>query len=229
MIIGGLQKVSLIDYPGKVSAVVFTRGCNFRCRYCHNPALVLPERYCTPIPEEQVVGFLESRRKLLDGVVITGGEPTIHADLPDFMGTIKRMGYLVKLDTSGVSPDILEGIIKKGLVDYIAMDIKAPLEKYGTVTATSVDTGKVRRSISLIMGSGMDYEFRTTVTSALTSSGDIASMAKSLSGARRYVLQRFVKSETLDPAFAAGDAYSDEEFESMAKSARAYVKACTIR
>ncbi|MGA2800499.1 MAG: anaerobic ribonucleoside-triphosphate reductase activating protein [Candidatus Micrarchaeaceae archaeon] len=229
MIIGGLQKVSLIDYPGRVSAVVFTRGCNFRCRYCHNPALVLPERYCTPIPEGHVMSFLESRRKLLDGVVITGGEPTIQAGLPEFMRTVKGMGYLVKLDTSGVSPDVLEPIIKKGLVDYIAMDIKAPLEKYSTVTATNVDMEKLRRSISLIKGGGIDYEFRTTVASSLTSADDIASMAKSLSGAKRYILQRFVKSETLDPTFAAGDAYSDEEFEGMMRSARMYVDSCTIR
>jgi len=229
MLIGGLQKVSLIDFPGRVAAIVFTSGCNFRCRYCHNPALVLPDRYCQPIPEEDVIGFLESRRKVLDGVVITGGEPTIQNGLPEFMGKIKRMGYLIKLDTSGVSPDVLGSAIKKGLVDYIAMDIKAPFEKYSTVTGTNVDMEKVRRSISIIKESGIDYEFRTTVASSLTSPEDLVSIAKSIAGAKRYVLQRFVKSETLDKTFEAGDAYSDEEFEKVMRSVRAYVNTCTIR
>ena len=176
-----------------------------------------------------MIGFLESRRNVLDGVVITGGEPTIQRDLPEFMERIKGMGYLAKLDTSGVSPDVLELIIKKGLVDYIAMDIKAPFEKYGAVTRTNVDIEKVRRSIAIITGSGLDYEFRTTIASSLTSPEDITDIARSIAGSKRYALQRFVKSETLENAFDAGEGYSDEEFERLKESVRAYVGACTIR
>ncbi len=229
MLIGGLQKVSLIDFPGRVAAIVFTRGCNFRCRYCHNPELVLPERYCTPISEEYVLDFLQSRRELLDGVVITGGEPTIQNDLIEFIGKIKAMSFLVKLDTSGISPDVLELIIKKGLVDYIAMDIKAPLEKYATVTNTNADIEKIRRSISIIKTSGVDYEFRTTMARSLTSPDDIIGIAKSISGSKKYVLQRFAKSDTLDAAFVPGDAYGNAELEKLKDALKEYVTACTIR
>ncbi|OQX50761.1 MAG: anaerobic ribonucleoside-triphosphate reductase activating protein [Candidatus Cloacimonas sp. 4484_209] len=133
MKIGGFQKVSLIDYPGKICAIVFTRGCNFRCPYCHNPELVLPENYSPLIPEEEIFSFLEKRRGKLDAVEITGGEPTLQEDLTEFIRKIKEMGFLVKLDTNGSFPSVLEKVIYSGLVDYIAMDVKAPLEKYRQV------------------------------------------------------------------------------------------------
>jgi pyruvate formate lyase activating enzyme len=134
MKIGGLQKFSLLDYPGKISAVVFTQGCNFRCPYCHNPELVDPERFQECIPEDEIFAFLETRRGKLEAVTVTGGEPTIQNGLSSFVRRIKDMGFMVKLDTNGSRPEVLEELIRHKLIDYIAMDIKAPLEKYEAVT-----------------------------------------------------------------------------------------------
>lgn len=134
MQIGGLQKFSLLDYPGKISAVVFTQGCNFRCPYCHNPELVDPARYQECLPEEEIFSFLETRRGKLEAVTVTGGEPTLQKSLAPFLRRIKDMGFLVKLDTNGSRPDVLEELLRQKLIDYIAMDIKAPLEKYEAVT-----------------------------------------------------------------------------------------------
>lgn len=229
MIIGGLQKASLIDYPGRVSAVVFTRGCNLRCRYCQNPELVLPEKYCAPISDGYVINFLESRRGKLDGVVITGGEPTIQNGLLQFMKKIKAMGYQIKFDTSGISPRFLELVIKSALVDYIAMDVKAPFEKYEKVVGVQVDIERMKQSIKIIKSCAVDYEFRTTVAKSLTSKEDLVAIAQSITGAKRYVLQKFRKSENLDQEMAENDTYSDVEFEMIAKTLGNYVGCVSIR
>jgi len=139
MIIGGLQRFSLIDYPGKISAILFTRGCNFRCPYCHNPELVDPQRYAEPWQEEEYWAFLQSRTQKLDAVVVTGGEPTLQEDLEPFLEKIRKMGFLIKLDTNGSNPDVLKDLLSANLVDYIAMDIKAPLEKYSEVAKVPID------------------------------------------------------------------------------------------
>jgi pyruvate formate lyase activating enzyme len=229
VIIGGIQKVSLIDYPGKISAIIFTRGCTFRCPYCHNSQLVLPNLFQDPIPEEEVIDFLQSRRKFLDAVVITGGEPTLQKDLLQFMKRIKDMGYLVKLDSSGIFPDVLERAIKEKLVDYMAMDIKAPFEKYALVVGANPDMKNIRRSVDIIMHSGIDYEFRTTVVKSQLSKGDIAEIARSISGSKRYFLQKFVNSNTLDQSFGAEETYTDKEFECMSEVIRDYVSSCSVR
>jgi pyruvate formate lyase activating enzyme len=169
--IGGLLRCSLIDYPGMIAAVIFTRGCNFRCPYCHNPGLVRtddPDRACPErdrrAPDaESVLAFLERRRNRLDGVVLSGGEPTLQEDLIEFARAVKELGFAVKLDTNGSRPDVLENLLKKRLVDCVAMDVKAPPEKYELCAGTRVDIGAVRRSISLIAASGVEYCFRTTV------------------------------------------------------------------
>jgi pyruvate formate lyase activating enzyme len=189
MKIGGMQRVSLIDYPGKIGAIVFTQGCNFRCTYCHNPQLVDPERYGPITPEEEVLSFLDKRKGKLEAVTVTGGEPTLHPDLEKLLEELKKRGFLVKLDTNGANPDILEKMIRKRLVDYLAMDIKGPLKKYQQIAAVEVDTSKIKRSIKLIMASGIKYEFRTTVARSHLDLQDLISIAKLIKEARLYVLQ----------------------------------------
>ncbi|KQC11643.1 MAG: anaerobic ribonucleoside-triphosphate reductase activating protein [Candidatus Cloacimonas sp. SDB] len=201
MKIGALQKFSMIDYEGKLSAIVFTQGCNFRCPYCHNPELVKPEKYQTPVPMEIVFSFLENRIGLLDAVVITGGEPTLHRDLHVFIKRIKDLGFLVKLDTNGTNPDVLEHLVKNDLVDYLAMDIKAPLSKYSQVTRCAVDISKISRSIELIKTSGVEHEFRSTLVKNLLTEDEILDIGNLLGKKTRYFLQNFVPAKTVNEKF----------------------------
>ncbi|MEI7671637.1 MAG: anaerobic ribonucleoside-triphosphate reductase activating protein, partial [Deltaproteobacteria bacterium] len=173
MKIGGLQKFSLIDYPGRISAIVFTQGCNFRCPYCHNPELVDPEQYGPLILEEEVLSFLEKRRGKLEAVTVTGGEPTLQADLEEFLQQIKAMGYLAKVDTNGSNPEMLERLIRGQLVDYLALDVKGPLRKYGQIVNARVETAMIRRSIELITASEIQHEFRTTVVRSQLDKDDL--------------------------------------------------------
>lgn len=218
MRIGGLQKFSLIDYPKKVAAVIFTQGCNFRCPFCHNPDLVLPEQYNNPISEEEVLAFLEKRKGQLTGVVITGGEPTIHKDLGDFLRKIKSLGYAIKLDTNGSDPESLEALVDGGLVDYIAMDIKTSLPRYSEACGVDVDIQNIKKSISFIINSGVDYHFRTTLVSKYISSKDLEEISKTLSDAqaRQYVIQKLdTKPRLLDETLKDGRVYSEEEFKAL--------------
>jgi pyruvate formate lyase activating enzyme len=189
MRIGGLQRFSLIDYPSAVSCVVFTRGCNFRCGYCHNPKLVYPELFEKEIAVSEVMDFLEERKNRLDGVVISGGEPTIHHDLPEFMLNIKAMGYKVKLDTNGSNPAMIKKIANARLADFFAMDIKAPFSKYSRVAGVSVDTDAIRRTISIINESGIPCRFRTTYDTSIISQEDIAEIKGLLSPSADFVVQ----------------------------------------
>ncbi len=229
MIIGGLQKFSLIDYPGKTSAIIFTLGCNFRCRYCHNPELIIPEKYALEIPLSEIYNFLESRRGKLDAVCITGGEPTQHADLPEMIEKIKAMGFLVKLDSNGSNPEMLKNLIDKNLVDYIAMDIKAPLEDYSKITGRKVPVEKLKESIGLIMKSGIGYEFRTTAVKFLTSEDDLEKIARTITGAKNYYLQKFILAKSCDSALAGKSQYQDGELAAIAKKLEKYVKNCRAR
>ena len=190
MLIYGLEKNSLIDYPGKIACVIFLAGCNFRCQFCHNPELVLPELIAKQpsLSETKFFDFLKNRQRLLDGVVITGGEPTIHNNLPIFIEKIKKLGFLVKLDTNGTNPAILESLIKERLIDYIAMDIKAPcvagsnpatqISKYEKIAGTKVDVESISKSIDIIKNSGLNHEFRTTVVPAFHAKEDIIAIAE---------------------------------------------------
>lgn len=164
MQIGGLQKCSLIDYPGKISAVVFAIGCNMRCAYCHNPELVYKEQYPTPIPEEEVLNFLKTRINKLQAVVISGGEPTLQPDLSEFAKKVKNLGYLVKLDTNGTSPGIIKKLIDGKLIDLVAMDIKAPLNAYNEICGVNADIKAVETSINLLKTGIINYYFRTTIS-----------------------------------------------------------------
>ena len=229
MIIGGLQKFSLIDYPGKTCAIVFTRGCGFRCVYCHNPELVIPKKYAREIPLSKIYDFLKNRRGKLDAVSITGGEPTLHSDLIEVIEKIKNMGFLVKLDSNGSNPNILKAVIDKKIVDYIAMDVKAPLDDYSKIMGWAIPVKKLKESIELIMNSGIDYEFRTTIVKSLTSKNDLRKIAREISGAKKYYLQKFIPTKLDDSSLIAESSYSDKELRELALELMNYVKYCGIR
>jgi len=190
MQIGGFHRTSLIDYPGMISAVVFTQGCNFRCPYCHNPELVYPGQYQALIPEEEVFFFLKKRKPLLDGVVISGGEALLQGDLTTFLKRIKAIGYPVKLDTNGSLPDDLSAVIRGGLIDYVAMDIKAPFSKYAEVAGVQVETDAIRESIKVIIRSGVKYQFRTTKSDVLLDERDIDLIHEYTGRTSNYVVQQ---------------------------------------
>ena len=230
MIIGGFQRFSLIDYPDKICAIVFTQGCNFRCPYCHNPELVEMKRSENiAFKEDEILSFLDRRRGKLNAVTITGGEPLLQLDLNAFLSAIKRLGYLVKLDTNGSFPLRLERIIQSKFVDYVAMDIKTSLNKYNHVIKRKIDTRKILDSIRLIMDSGLDYEFRTTVVKALFEKDDFYRIGQLIKNARLYVLQKFVPSKTLDDTFLDMKSCTDEEFDCFKEIMEGFVQRCIVR
>ena len=228
MIFGGFEKCTLVDYPGKVACMVYTIGCNFRCPYCHNPELV-DETVEVTLSEATILDFLDTRRELLDGVVITGGEPTMHEKLPVFMRRIKDKGFLVKLDTNGTNPKMLQQVIDEGLVDYIAMDIKSPLETYSQTVARPVDVESIRESIRILLSSPVPYEFRTTVVKSLLSPEDLKRIGEAIRGAKNYYLQKFVPTKILNPQFKRKVTYTDEEFKEFRSMMSNYVETCNIR
>lgn len=227
MIIKGLQKLTLIDYPGKVACTIFTFGCNFRCPYCHNPELVVDDG-TPPIPEEAVFQFLNERRGFLDGVCITGGEPTLHDDLPKFIKKVKDLGYFVKLDTNGTNPEMLKQLIEEKLVDYIAMDIKAPLEKYESVVRVKTDIGRISESIRIVKAF-KEHEFRTTIVPDLISMEDIIMIAKEIENARRFFIQQFKPSKALDEKFLKKQSYLEDELKEILNEIKPLFKECGIR
>ncbi len=194
MKIVALHRSSFVDYPGRVAAVIFTLGCNLNCFYCHNRALVEGSADLVTIPPSKVLGYLRKRRGLLDAVVITGGEPTLQSGLADFIREVRCMDYRVKLDTSGTHPAVLTSLMSAGLLDYVAMDIKAPPEKYDSICGVAVDLNAIDQSIDLLMGGSIDYEFRTTVVPQLTKA-DILAIGRRIRGARLYILQQYRRPE----------------------------------
>lgn len=199
MNIASFQKFTMVDYPGHVAATVFTIGCNFRCSFCHNPELVLGT---ASLGGDEMLkdffGFLKVRKGKLDAICITGGEPTLQKDLLEFMTRVKKMGYLVKLDTNGMRPDIIKKALDKKIVDYIAMDIKNSLKNYEKTVCSKVDLDRIKLSVELIRNSGIDYDFRTTVVPGIHTEKDFQEIAQWIGGARRYFLQRFRDMKTLD-------------------------------
>jgi len=229
MKIGGLIKTSLIEYPGRISAVIFTQGCNFRCPYCHNPELVDPALFNTPIAESEIFDFLERRKKYLEAIVITGGEPCLQKDLIDFIRRVKDMGYLVKLETNGSLPEVISQITEKGIVDFISRDLKSPIDKYSIIAGVKVDISKIKESIDLIISSDIDSEFQTTVVKSMLEKEDFEKIGSLIEGAKIYTLQKFVPSKTLNPAFLDEKTYSDEELEEIRKIMERYVSKCMVR
>ncbi len=228
MLFGGLEKFTLIDYPGKIACMVYTIGCNFRCPYCHNPELV-DETTTVHLSERELYDFLDTRKGMLEGVVITGGEPTMHDDLLAVMQEIKARGFLVKLDTNGTNPRMLIQAIEQGLADYVAMDIKSPLGHYNRTVGSAVDTEAIRQSIDMLLSCQLEYEFRTTVVKGLLSPEDIFEIGREIKGAKRYYLQKFVSTKILNPQFRKKTTYSDDEFEAFRKELTHYVDYCSIR
>jgi len=226
--IGGFQKSSLIDYPEKISAIIFTQGCNFRCPYCHNPELILGTSNSF-MDESTVLNFLASRQGKLDGVVITGGEPTLHKSLPEFIKQIKDLDFLIKLDTNGSNPAMLQELLNKNLIDYVAMDIKAPIEKYVTIAGDKVNTENILKSIEILKKSGIEHEYRTTVVKSLLSPADFEGIGQTIQGADKYYLQRFVPTKILNESFLNETTYSDEEFKPIIKLLQKYIKTVELR
>jgi len=228
--IGGLQKVSMIDYPGRLSAVVFMSGCNFRCPYCHNPQLARGE-VVHPIAEEDVLTYLDARRDLLDGVVLSGGEPTLQAGLPDLCRAFKARGLAVKLDTNGSFPDRLQTLIRDGLIDYAAMDVKTDPDRYGASLCSPDLAAAVKASIALIMASGIPHEFRTTCFRPLVDADVMGRIAALIKGAKTYAIQKFCAKETLDPQAGSNrdHFFDDDELMHLKAIAEPMVDHCFLR
>ena len=227
MKIQGLQKMTLLDFPGKVACTVFLGGCDFRCPFCHNGEL-LDGSAPALLDDRELLRFLQGRRGLLDGVAITGGEPLLRKDLPDLLRAVRDLGFAVKVDTNGNHPTALEGLLREGLADYIAMDIKNSPEKYAlTVGLSSLDLAPIRRSVELLMNSSVPYEFRTTVVDELHSADDFEAMGQWISGARAYFLQPFTDRDSVP--FAGLHAPTKENLEKYASIAKVYVPYTSIR
>lgn len=231
MKIGGLQKTTLIDFPGRVAATIFLSGCNFRCPWCYSPELVLPEKIKKQpkISEKYFFSFLKKKKGLLEGIVICGGEPTINKDLISFIKEIKKMGYLIKLDTNGSNPKQLKELIDKKLIDYVAMDVKLPKDRYKEVFGTKIDIKDIEKSINILRKGKIDYEFRTTVVPNIHKKEDIIKIAKWIQGAKRYYLQDFRPEKTIDEKFEKIKSYSKEYFLEIQKAIAPFFKICQVR
>jgi len=231
--IKGFDRMSLVDWDGMVAITLYVSGCNFRCPYCHNAGLVLvPDQYET-IPVREVIDYVKEHNDFLDGAVITGGEPCFHRELPELAELLRSAGVRVKLDTNGSFPDMLESLIKRDLIDYVAMDVKAPLdfESYsrsaGVSDPRAVD--RVRDSVDLLLEGRIDYEFRTTVVPALHRATDLSRIAEQIRGARRFVIQNYVARDTLNPDFLEEPPYSSERLREFQEMAAGAVEECFIR
>ena len=225
MRIYGLQKLSLVDYPGKTAAVLFTGGCNFRCPFCHNFGLVQDPG--EPLDDGEVFGYLKKRTGLLDAVVITGGEPLIHPDIADLIEKVRALGYPVKLDTNGTFPARLAELLTRGLVDYVAMDIKNSREKYYLTAGCDVDLDSVNKSIMLLKSGTTDFEFRTTVVSQLHEEEDFVNIGEWIKGGEKYYLQRFKDSENVP--YGNLTAPSDSEMERFLSLIQRFVPNAALR
>jgi pyruvate formate lyase activating enzyme len=229
--IRGFIESSLIEWEGLISSVVILQGCNLRCPFCHSHNLISRDMPMEVVPLDQVLSFLGRRRGWVDGVVVSGGEPTVHPELPEFLAAFKSQGLAVKLDTNGTSPGMLSDVVDMGLVDYVAMDLKAPLdpERYSQATGGVVDFEGVTRSVELLLKGRVDYEFRTTVCPVFVRLEDLARMARSIRGARRYVLQQFVPETALNPALHSVTPYAKGQLMEAAGGLEGLVARCYVR
>jgi len=234
MIIAGLQKTTLIDYPRKIACVVFLAGCNFRCPWCYSSELVLPLKIVSQprISEKEFLDFLRGRQGLLEGVVICGGEPTINKDLPQFIEKIKNLGYSVKLDTNGSNPKMLKDLVRANLIDYVAMDIKASINNkiYENILGEGVKLADIQDSVNFLKSGNLDFEFRTTVVNTIHTKEDFSEIAKWIGGSDvKYYLQNFRAEKTIDPKFEKIEPFSKEFLEEIIKEIFPYFKDCQVR
>jgi pyruvate formate lyase activating enzyme len=230
MDIRGLQKVSLLDFPGGICSTIFVGGCNLRCRFCYNRDLVLNSGAIPVITSGEIFNFLKLKSSLLDGVCISGGEPTLQEGLLDFLLEIKKLGLKVKLDTNGTRPEVIGSLLEENVLDYIAMDIKGPLLKYSLIAGNNIDLSKLTETITLLKSSSIEQEFRTTVIPGLLKEEDISSIAQEIAGCHRYVLQQFSPRSTLiDPELLSFRPYPRKRVAEMARSCREYVETVQLR
>jgi len=229
--IGGLQKLTLIDFPGRIAATVFLIGCNLKCPWCYSSELVLPEKIKKQpkISEKEFLEFLKERKKLLEGLVLCGGEPSIDKKLPSLIEKIKKLGYLVKLDTNGSNPKMLKKLIKTKLIDYVAMDMKLPKERYPEIFGKRVKIEDIEESIKILKEGKVDYEFRTTVVPTVLNKEDILKIAKWIRGAKRYYLQNFRPEKTIDPEFEKIKPYPQEYLLEIQKAISPFFEVCQVR
>lgn len=228
MHISGIQKLTLLDYPGRLACTVFTDGCNFRCPFCHNASLVLPDREKQRIDETFVLDFLKKRQGILEGVAVTGGEPTLQADLEAFLEKVKALGYKIKLDTNGTRPEVLKRVIENGLVDRVAMDIKNAPECYAAAVGTEADMKNVESSKELLLCGTVEYEFRTTVVKGIHTKESLLSAARWISGAKEYYLQQFKDSG--DIILPKGlSAFDEVEMNALLQAVREIIPTAMLR
>lgn len=219
-----LLKNSFVNYPNQIAAVVFTAGCNFRCWYCHNANLISYQPNLETVSEEEVLNFLKKRKGLLDGLVVTGGEPTLHPDLEAFLGKVKTLGFLVKLDTNGSNPAVLQNLLSKKLLDFVAIDIKTSLAHYEALIGTKINTNNIKKSVKLLLHSNISYEFRTTFSPDVTLQ-DIESIGKLIKGAKQYAIQKY----NPQPNAKILGVHSLSDFQSALTIAKKYVKNSILR
>jgi pyruvate formate lyase activating enzyme len=225
---GGIQRFSSIDFPGNLAAVVFAMGCNFRCPFCHNPELVAGG--AGALPEEYVLQFLSARVRQLEGVVISGGEPTLQLDLSDFIEKVRALGFRIKLDTNGTRPDVLKSLIARKMLDFVAMDIKHVWSRYAyAVGLRSIAIEKIQQSVALLMASEVDYEFRTTVIRDFHDPQDIVALSEQIRGARRYAVQEFIPQKTLSKDFEQKLPFERKSLEALAPEISKNVEYFEIR
>ncbi len=226
----GFSKTSLLDWDGHVVATIYLQGCNWRCLYCHNPDLIPMEPVFDELEFEDIADYIRDNADFLDGIAISGGEPTIHPDLPILIAKIRDLGMKVKLDTNGSNPVMLEDLLGSGMLDYVAMDIKAPLnEKYHEIVRVNPDIEAVKRSILILMNSGVDHEFRTTVVPFLLEEKDIESIAAYIGGSKKYALHQFKNDSTLEKKMELVSPYPEEKIRAMAEIAKGYVRKVVVR
>lgn len=228
MHISGIQKLTLLDYPGKLACTIFTDGCNFRCPFCHNASLVLPDREKQRIDETFVLDFLKKRQGILEGVAVTGGEPTLQADLEAFLEKVKALGYKIKLDTNGTRPEVLKRVIENGLVDRVAMDIKDAPENYRIACGAAADISAIESSKELLLCGTVEYEFRTTVVKGIHTKESLLSAARWISGAKEYYLQQFKDSG--DIILPKGlSAFDEVEMNALLQAVREIIPTAMLR
>ena len=220
--IKGIEKFSSRDFPGHISSTVFLGGCTFRCPYCHNADLVLRPETIPSLAADYFLSYLDGRQGWLEGICFSGGEPLLHEDIEELIRVVRERNLLVKLDTNGSFPDRLEALLALGLVDWVAMDVKAPLERYRDVTRSAIDVEKIVRSADLLRTSGVRHTFRTTVVPGLVGKGDVIKIGEWLGGAEHYLIQQFVPQTTIDPAFLEVKPYGRLELEEIVAAAKPY-------
>ncbi|MDY6933219.1 MAG: anaerobic ribonucleoside-triphosphate reductase activating protein [Spirochaetota bacterium] len=229
MNIKGILKTSLIDYPGKICSVLFTGGCNLRCCYCHNPELAKDSKSLQIYKEEDVLCFLKKRRGLIDGVVLTGGEPTLQNKIDTFIESVKKIPLSIKVDTNGLRPEVIERLLSKNLIDYIAIDVKTSPEKYELVTSKRVDFSKIKATIQIVKESGLDFELRTTCVPDLVTIDDFKIIKREIGSVNKYYLQQFTNRKTLDSSLQEYKPYPSSIIYEFKRIVHSFAQICEIR